>query len=556
MKNQKVSIFLSSLLSVSSLHNPLWARQAETVVGDQGPAHYETLDAHRAKDAYEGVRSSPQRALSAAAYSAPIHNSRSSLTPTPSIGQNFATTENTPLREVTNISNASNAVAFINNQCIAGNGLPKSFDLHGGASNDQVIRDGVNLYDTSLALWSLVENGQLAKAKSILDIYASGKHGNMELRAYPNVPGAAFEPMDKDNAYLIFNTVRADGKWNDQWGQYNVHSGPNAWLILAGARYFDADGRKDQGTLNFLKKIAEGLIRLQDDAAQGGIRFGPKQGSNAYNEINTENNISAYAAFQALYKVTGDTKYRNAAQKIENFFSKGQFYNPETRKMQTGLAGYGYGEGSTLPVHLIFRNNRWEMEVSSKGFVKHASDSMGTWAISVFGADKLDQMFGPSTAQAMWATTRANFGRATDAQGNFIQKGRLTPISGLDFSWEWLYDEQQNGISYKQDLRNAIISIEWTAGAVFAEQQIIDQCAKTPQSLYCGTHTINLYKADVVSMKDFMAKNGGAYAVGPGMTSTRNGNTGFGWNAAPASFTSMASVYASFKSDPLAWWRN
>ena len=558
----------SFIVIVNLFSSGSWAAKQDVVYGEGGPYSYEPLTLSKAQDQLRQAQQLSGRDLISVSKTAPVHRARAG---TNSNGQSarFASSPpptKTAARKATNLANQTSAIEFIRKQIQAGNGLPKSYDIPAGVSiNNRVIREGVNLYDSSLAVWALLEANQRGDARSVLSIYAAGRHGDIDLQAFPNSNNQnSFTPLNA-NPYLLFDIARSSAKWSPDWDQYAVHAGPNAWLILAGARYLE--GGHDEAILAMIKRIGEGLLLLQNNPrmsdgrdhgdSQGGVRFGPLSSSNgnAYDEINTENNLSAYSAFLALYKVTKDTKYREAASKIEKFLSQGQFYNPETRKMQTGLLGYGAeGGGSMFNVHARYDsvNKRWELEP------RYASDSAGMWAISSLGVDKLNELFGPNTAQSMWASTRQNFGRVVTvgADGREQFSGianRDQAISGIDFSREYI-DSDRNAIA-----QHILISPEWTAGAAFAVQQMTISCGNVSGPPYrsgCSPGTLERNQADLTSMRTFLSLHAGAYAVGPGQTSSRQGNTGFAWNSAPESITSMASVYATFKTDPLAWARN
>jgi len=541
--------FLIWTLSVLSHAAP--SRSIELFLGDESPSHYEPLTQNNA------------RTLN----SASIHRA--------TLMTNSSLAAKAEPRAASNLGSTANALAFIKKQMQGTAGLPKSFDVPAGVDlgnkvNHQRIREGVNLYDSALAVWTLVENNQWQDARTILTVYAQGNYNRITLKASGNAEnGYAFPPFNDNitsNGYFLFNTTRASGEY-EGWDHYDVHAGPNAWMALACARYLD-DARKnarpvDTGILRLAEALGQGLMTMQNNPvkdgqdhgdSQGGVRFGPiaSTNGNAYNEINTENNLSAYAAFKALYKVTGNANYLRAAERIETFLSRAEVYNPETRRTQRGLLSDG-GDGSMLYRHVKYnpQMRRWEIEPL------FAADSAGTWALSALGADKIDQLFGPSKAQAMWATTRANFGRGIqtrpDGTQAWTRAGRWSgePMSGIDFSRDW--KDGQGG--FTPDPSHVVISFEWTAGAVFAEQEVLNQCARV-NSAYCTSHTRDLYQRDIASMKDFLAKNAGAYATGPGLTSSREGATGFSTFAPPEPVTSMASIYSVFKLDPLAWARN
>src|SRR6185312_4557837 len=175
----------------------------------------------------------------------------------------------------------------------------------------------------------------------------------------------------------------------------------------------------------------DAMILLQDSGTQGGIRYGPKgqyfeagpSANDPFNTINSENVVSAHAAFNAIYAVTGNAKYKTAADKLVHWMFDADIYNRETGQMQKGMmnpktrtfyVGANYNE----------REHRWELEPLT------ATDSGGTWAISSLGPKTIDAHRGKGTAFAMWQAIRSKMGWTSD----FHRPGPSDEIAGLDFN--------------------------------------------------------------------------------------------------------------------------
>lgn len=247
----------------------------------------------------------------------------------------------------------------------------------------------------------------------------------MELRTYPNAQNTfSFNPFSKESHYF-FNFTRVNGTWGDEWKFWTVRTGENAWLALAVSRYISQSKTTDEKYLSLARTLGDAMILLQDHDTQGGIRFGPQEGASSYdvvafNTINSENNVSAYAALQSLYKATGDAKYQKAAEKILTWLSDASIIAPDGTP-QKGLMN---PDTHTFYVGVEYREGQWHAQT------KFATDSAGTWTISSLGPEKIDQLWGSGTAFKMWQTIRAKVGVTSD----FKKSGLTLPIAGVDFT--------------------------------------------------------------------------------------------------------------------------
>jgi hypothetical protein len=444
-------------------------------------------------------------------------------------------------------------VDFIRHQrSMGGTGLPATFYVPPGteipAEREMIIREGVGLYDTSLALLALIEKGELKEAAEILDIYARGKFDQMELRAVPNRDnqGAFFphtlETPDSPEAYYFFDFTRANGQWRTngdptlEWKHWTAHTGPNAWLAIAIARFIEAKRAADPSAnvdsyLKVAKALGRGMLKLQTE--NGGIRFAAKGNyfekgqSDPYLEVNSENNVSAYAALKALARVTGQHEFQRGADDILRWFKN----TPGLYDQETGLLRMGATVASE-------NSKDWKIQNV------FAADSGGTWTISSLGAQVIDGLWGDGSAYKMWRSTRERMGRSAQQNEDgswFMRKVSADErLDGLDFSE--LFDESE-----------ALISPEWTGGGIFALKQLSDYYGGR-SDIVSGEQLEGL-RRDFDSMKAFLDPGVNAYAIGPGMDGSRQGRTGFGWYSPPASVSAMASIYSRFGTDPLAWMR-
>jgi hypothetical protein len=451
-----------------------------------------------------------------------------------------------------------NAVAFIHRQRgLGARGLPATFYVPEGSwipnsRRELIISEGVGLYDTALAIIALVEAGDLAPAREILDIYKEGAYSRkaqvpMELRAYPNRDnGGAFSTFDEKVHYFFdFTNVHGEWlRWRERWEFWTAHSGPNAWLTNALVRFIDASRRQGvsaeqlQPYVDLARMLGEAMRRLQDAKALGGVRYGPEnqyfeEGTAApFDQINSENNISAYVAFRMLYRLTGDPAYDDAAGKILEWFRNAPVFMPDGRAVR----GLYDPETGTLEMGAEFKSGHWVLQP------EHPTDSGGTWTISSLGPEKIDALWGPGAAYRMWKTIRARAGRTADFKAAHEQD----VLAGLDYTDVFPENE-------------SLISPEWTAGGLFALKLLVVYYKGSTGRGVLTRDQIHGMERDRRSMAEFVRRQPNSYAIGPGHGGRRRGQTGFGWSAPPPEVQGMSSIYVALyldgKSDPSAWWR-
>jgi hypothetical protein len=164
-------------------------------------------------------------------------------------------------------------------------GLVMSFE------GDSAISEWAFIYDQSLVAQAFTNFGDFERVRKILDFFndkAIRKNG-LFLNAYYSNDGVPAE--------------------------FIVHSGPNLWLGIAIAQYIHKT--EDRKYLNLAEDIAGGIISLQNQDKDGGLRGGP--GVEWYA---TEHNLDAYAFFDMLYSLTSKQKYLDARDKILGWLVK------------------------------------------------------------------------------------------------------------------------------------------------------------------------------------------------------------------------------------------
>jgi len=141
------------------------------------------------------------------------------------------------------------------------------------------------LYDQALAVQAYTNFSEFRRARKILTFFETKAQGVKN---------------------LFFNAnYTEDGRPV----KYEVLSGPNIWLGIAIAHYSKKSG--DLSFMQLAEEIAGALIDLQEQDEVGGIRA--EADTKRYS---VEHNLSAYAFFNMLYKLTGKPEYQQAADKV------------------------------------------------------------------------------------------------------------------------------------------------------------------------------------------------------------------------------------------------
>lgn len=260
-------------------------------------------------------------------------------------------------------------------------GLVMSFE------GDSDINGWAFLYDQSLVAQAFTNFGDFQRAQKILDFFnnkARRKNG-LFINAYDVNDGTPAEDI--------------------------VHSGPNLWLGIALAQY--THKARDARYLNLAEDIAEGIINLQKQDADGGIRGGPNLPWYA-----TEHNLDAYAFFNMLYSLTNKQKYLDARNETLNWLLKHTY------------------DKIDLPIK------------RGKGDSTIATDTYA-WSIAAIGPEKLEEL-GMNPDRIMKFAEDAC---AVDVSFN-KPDGHKVRIKGFDFA-------PQRNVA-----RGGVVSSEWTAQMV------------------------------------------------------------------------------------------
>jgi len=268
-------------------------------------------------------------------------------------------------------------------------GLVMSFE------GDSDIANWAFIYDQSLVAQAYTNFSDFERAQKIFDFF------NKKAK---RLNGQFF------NAYYVNDGSPAE---------YAVTSGPNIWLGIAIMHY--TEKAKDPSYINLAEEISQSIIDLQAQDQDGGIRGGPDA-----QWYSTEHNLDAYAFFNMLYKITGNSLYREAANKVLNWLVKHTY------------------DKSDLPIK------------RGKGDSTIATDTYA-WSIAAIGPQKLEELGMNPDRIVEFAEENCS------VEVSYLrQEGQTIKIKGFDFAPQ------------RHVARGGVISSEWTAQMVIAFKIISD----------------------------------------------------------------------------------
>ena len=262
---------------------------------------------------------------------------------------------------------------------------------------DNELEDWAFTYDQSLALQVYLNFSDFERARKVLDFFAR---------------------KAKKRDTLVYNAYYAkDGNPSE----FIVHAGPNIWLGIGICQY--TAKTKDTKYLRMAEDIAKGIMELQDQDKEGGIRGGPDVEWYA-----TEHNLDAYAYFNMLAKLTAKPEYADAAAKSLNW-----------------LVQHSYDK-MDIPI------------LRGKGDSTIATDTYA-WSIAAIGPKKLLEV-------GMNPDKIVEF-----AEANCVVEvpytrmdGQVITLKGFDFAPQ------------RHVARGGVVSSEWTAQMIVSLRIMADYC--------------------------------------------------------------------------------
>ena len=233
-----------------------------------------------------------------------------------------------------------------------------SYETGAGPDFDTVMRNVAYTYDNALAAIAFIATGQRDRAKLIVDalVYAQ-QHDRFytdgRLRNAYQAGDLALPPGWTPNNRS--DTVRMPGwydtsrkRWLEDKVQVSTYTGNVAWAMLAILAYC-AD-TSDTQYLAAVEQMGDWVeSKCRDTRGAGGYMGGfegwePSPDPLTYKS--TEHNLDLYAAFQRLYKFTGDEKWQERATHARNFVLA--MFDPVEGKFWTGTTPDGVTVNETV----------------------------------------------------------------------------------------------------------------------------------------------------------------------------------------------------------------
>lgn len=401
-----------------------------------------------------------------------------------------------------------------------------------------IVEEGLVIYDGAVRQIALTMVGgaeNIEEAGRLVHTYWNGDLRELfNIRAGYPLNNFVYDPKDpeavssnmsdKGKRGFIFRIINANGRYNTEdpldgktefvgfptwptihWEDWKPIAGENAWVTMAALqlyhkKYYDVatglyrSDNKEAIELKLAKELARAAMLLQ--AENGGIRMAPigaylKDGDDGrgwYDLISTENNLSWYGAFRMLYQITKDDVYKEALDKLEIYFKVA--WNKEGRYFYQGMK---------------YLNEKWEPETA------HFATDVQTWGIVTLGPQTLDTWFGEGAAQSMWQTAR-NFSGVRNEAGQLV---------GVGFTTE-----------------NDRVSVEWTAGAIFAARLLAEYYKdNSPSWSKAAFVDAQEMRQGIEALRYDFPEGKSAYSY-----SSKRGWIPFGWNSHSPEVLSLAST--------------
>jgi F0F1-type ATP synthase assembly protein I len=326
-------------------------------------------------------------------------------------------------------------------------GLVMSFE------GDNVISDWAFIYDQSLVAQAYMLSADYERAKKVLEFFLKKAKRNSGTLFY--------------NSYYVHDGSPAE---------FIVHSGPNIWLGIAALHY--TEKTKEKACLRLAEEIASGILNLQSQDTEGGIKGGPDVAW-----YSTEHNLDAYAFFDMLYRVTAQKQYMAARDKILHWL-------------------------------LLHTYDKTDVPIKrGKGDSTIATDTYA-WSIAAVGPEKLEELgMDPDRILEFAEQNCAVEVEYTRPEGQAVK------IRGFDFA-------PQRHVS-----RGGVVSPEWTAQMVISFKKMAEFYYKKNLPAKAGNYEskADAYLASLGNMIISSPSPSGQGESCLPYASQQNVDTGHGW---------------------------
>ncbi len=218
--------------------------------------------------------------------------------------------------------------------------LIQSYEINAQENPNGVYTQNVAFsYDNALAAMAFIAAGKREQAKAILDafVYAvkNDRYQPDRLRnAYAYGCISPFPGWESGTRLPGWYDAETKAYYEDQY-QVGTNVGNSSYVALALLQYHKAYGGDEY--VHLAKTLMDWVLTRTDNTPgfTGGYDGWPEAGEvTEYTYKSIEHNIDAYAAFRQLYAITGEEKYKAAADNAFQFIKS--MYDPKERVFYTG----------------------------------------------------------------------------------------------------------------------------------------------------------------------------------------------------------------------------
>jgi hypothetical protein len=212
----------------------------------------------------------------------------------------------------------------------------------GSSEEDKYLRNVAFTYDNSLALLaflSRMSKEDLRRAKIIADSFLFVQNNDRYFndgRLRNAYQSGDLQDYQTGKARLPGWWEERDKKWYEDKGFVGSSTGNLAWAMIALISYYEASG--DIKYLNSAERLGDWIERnCKDERGSGGFTGGyegwePNQEKFLWKS--TEHNLDCYVAFERLYKITSNSRWKELSRHAKKFIDS--MWNEKGNFLWTG----------------------------------------------------------------------------------------------------------------------------------------------------------------------------------------------------------------------------
>ncbi|MDR0452285.1 MAG: hypothetical protein LBH15_04515 [Treponema sp.] len=312
-------------------------------------------------------------------------------------------------------------------------------------TDDAIINNFAYLYDNAAAAMALSYAGKHEQARRIADAivyaadhdrsYSDGRLRNAYSAGDPRSFTGWRSASDAEFARLPGFWDSGDKAWYEDFYAVSTSTGNCAWAIMALCEVYRCAGPPAGGKyLEAAKKIGDFVLALEDaGTGNRGFKGGYEGWEGSETRVtykSTEHNIDLVSAFDSLYRLSNEGKYRDASESAGDFVLS--MYDAERHCFYTGTGDDGVtANRDVLPLDC----NTWAILALGDSFTEGAElmefveREMGAFGGYDFNNDR-DGVWFEGTAQAALAYKQIGNTEKYNAILGFLNS-HVTPGGGI-----------------------------------------------------------------------------------------------------------------------------